>query len=44
MGKDLTDKEFIDRLIESGWSQHEAEKEVEKMYTEAAIEDGMDYE
>ena len=42
MGKILTDKEMVQRLIEAGWTKANAEKELEKMLADAAEEDGME--
>ena len=43
MSKDLTDEEFVQRLIQAGWSPEDASKELENTYAEAAEEDGMDF-
>lgn len=34
MSIDLTDEEFVQRLIENGWSPEDAAKELQKMYDE----------
>lgn len=41
MGKDLTDDEMVERLIEAGWERKAAEAEVKRALEDAAIEDGM---
>lgn len=43
MSKDLTDEEFVQILIKNGWSPEDASKELERVYAEAAEEDGMDF-
>lgn len=43
MSRDLTDEEFVQRLIENGWSPEDATKELSRVYDEAAEEDGMDF-
>ena len=39
MAKELSDKEFVDRLVDAGWKRWEAEKELEdiKSDTESGI-------
>ncbi len=42
MAKELTDKEFVDRLVEAGWKRWEAELELEQI--KADQESGCDLE
>lgn len=36
MSRDLTNEEFVQRLIENGWSPEDASKELERVCAEAA--------
>lgn len=42
MSRDLTDQEFVQRLIENGWSPEDASKELERV-NEDLEESGMDF-
>jgi hypothetical protein len=41
MSKEITDAEFIARLIEAGWTEDEAAKALAEDLEDAADEDGM---
>ena len=38
----MTEKEMVERLVDAGWPQLEAEEEVRRSLEDAAIEDGYD--
>ncbi len=40
MAKELSDKEFVDRLVDAGWKRWEAERELEEI--KADTESGID--
>lgn len=41
MPRGLTEEEIIEQLVDAGWSRHEAEDEVKRMFKEDA-EEGED--